>query len=36
MQALEIREFLMSDSQRVFDILEPIVAARRAEARVTT
>ena len=28
-QALVIREFLMSDSQRVFDILEPIIAARR-------
>ena len=31
-QALVIREFLMSDSQRVFDILEPIVAARRVVA----
>ena len=28
-QALVIREFLMSDSQRVFAILEPIIAARR-------
>ena len=30
-QALVIREFLMSDTPRVFAILEPIIAARREE-----
>jgi cytochrome P450 len=31
-EALVIREFLMSDTPRVFAILEPIIAARRAHA----
>ncbi|HLM18643.1 MAG TPA: cytochrome P450, partial [Acidimicrobiia bacterium] len=31
-QALIIREFLMSDTPRVFGILEPIIAARREES----